>query len=261
MKIPTKLFPKGINIKLVTSCALSLTLIAAPAVLGVYAPSDRKPVPKDRRSDGGTTRGCAGGGMPLTILASRNYVGQTISAHPTFAWFVPHDSAAKQMEFMLYEWNPTGRPKEVRKKTLQSSAGVMKLSPFLENESGLQPGKQYLWQVVIHCDLDNPSGDLVSQASLEVVGKQATTVQNKLNKAVNSADKANIYAEEGLWYDALAEALKPVAASKLGEVGSTLVSDLADSEAPAIAPELSAEQRESAEKQIANLKQIAQIAR
>ena len=33
-------------------------------------------------------------------------------------------------------------------------------------------------------------------------------VQSKLNKAVNSVEKANIYAEAGLWYNALDEALK-----------------------------------------------------
>ena len=141
-----------INIKLVTSCALSLALIVTPAVLAAYVPGKQKPVPKDRRSDGGTTRGCSGGDMPLTVFASRNYVGRTISQYPTFAWFVPRDSASKPMKFTIYERVPSGKPKEVRKISLQSSPGIMKLSSFSENELGLQPGKEYLWQVVIHCD-------------------------------------------------------------------------------------------------------------
>ncbi|NJK66516.1 MAG: DUF928 domain-containing protein [Microcoleus sp. SU_5_3] len=56
-------------------------------------------------------------------------------------------------------------------------------------------------------------------------------VQSKLNKAVNSVEKANIYAGAGLWYNALDEALKLAPASKLGEVGSTQLKDLAMSEA------------------------------
>jgi hypothetical protein len=68
--------------------------------------------------------------MPLTVLASRNYVGRTISRHPTFAWFVPNDSASKPIKFTIYEWVPGGKPKEVRKMSLQSSPGIMKLSPF-----------------------------------------------------------------------------------------------------------------------------------
>jgi histidinol-phosphate/aromatic aminotransferase/cobyric acid decarboxylase-like protein len=69
--------------------------------------------------------------------------------------------------------------------SLQSSPGIMKLSPFSNSEQGLQQEKQYLWQVVINCDPDNPSGDLVSEANIEVVAMPAA-VQSKLNKAVNS---------------------------------------------------------------------------
>lgn len=260
MMIPIEWFLKRINIKLVASVLCS-TLIVTPAVLAVYEPGAQKPVPKDRRSDGGTTRGCSGGNMPLTVLASRKYVGRTISRHPTLAWFVPRDSASKPLEFTIYEWVPNGKPKEVRKMSLQSSPGVMKLSPFSENELGLQPGKEYLWQVVVHCDQDNPSGDLVSEASLEVVGMPPTTVQSKLNKAVNSVEKANIYARAGLWYNALDEALKLAEASKLGEVGSTLVNDLAKSEALNTTPELHPKERDAIEKQVENLQQIARSAR
>jgi len=251
---------KRINIKLVTCCALSLALIVTPAALASYTPGDQKPVPPDRRSDGGTTRGCSGGGMPLTVLASRNYVGRTISRHPTLAWFVPDDSASKSMQFTIYEWLPGGKAKEVRKMPLQSSPGIMKLSPFSENEPGLQPGKEYSWQVVIHCDPDNPSGDLVSEASIEIVEMPAA-VQSKLNRAVNSVEKANIYAEAGLWYSALDEALKLAQASKLGEAGSTLLNELAQSEAPKTTPELPPKERDAIEKRIENLKQIADIAR
>ncbi|MBD0388771.1 MAG: DUF928 domain-containing protein [Nostoc sp. C3-bin3] len=261
MMIPILWFSnKRINIKLVTSFALSLALIITPAALADYAPGDQKPVPSDRRSDGGTTRGCSGGGMALTALASRNYVGRTIYQHPTFAWFVPPDSASKPMQFTIYEWVSDGKPKEVRKMSLQSSPGIMKLSPFSDNEQGLQPGKEYSWQVVIHCDPDNPSGDLVSEATIEVVGMPAA-VQSELNRAVNSVEKANIYAGAGLWYNALDEALKLAQASKLGEVGSTLLNDLAQWEAPGTTLELPPKEREAIAKWIANLKQIADSAR
>jgi hypothetical protein len=261
MMIPIQCFSnKRLNIKLITSFTLSLALIVTPAALADYVPGDQKPVPSDRRSDGGTTRGCSGGNMPLTVLASRNYVGRTSSQHPTFAWFVPPDSASKPMQFTIYEWVPGRRPKEVRQMSLQSSPGIMTLSPFSDSEPGLQPRKEYLWQVVIHCDPDNPSGDLVSQASIEVVEIPAA-VQRELNTAVNSAEKANIYAKAGLWYNALGEALKLAEPSRLGEVGSTLLNDLAQSEAPKTTPELPPKELETIEKRIENLQQIAQSAR
>jgi hypothetical protein len=164
------------------------------------------------------------------------------------------------MQFTIYEWVTGGTPKEVRKMSLPSSPGIMKLSPFSDSEPGLQPGKEYLWQVVIHCDPDNPSGDLVSEANIEVVGMPAA-VQSKLNKAVNSVEKVNIYAQAGLWYNALDEALKLAQASKLGEVGSTLLNDLAQWEAPGTTPELPPKEWDAIEKRIENLKQIADSAR
>lgn len=203
---------KSINVKLVISCTLSLGLIVPSVVEAAFVPRTQKPAPKHRRSDAGTTRGCVGGDQPLTVLASRNCVGRTASKHPTFAWFVPPDSAAKPIKFAIYEWVQNGKPKVTRQQSLQSSAGIMKLSPFSENEPGLQPGKAYLWQVVIQCDPDNPSGDLVSESSIEVVA-MSPDGQSKLSKAANPAEKANLYAEEGLWYDALSEALKLAGAS------------------------------------------------
>ncbi len=86
-------------------------------------------------------------------------------------------------------------------------------------------------------------------------------MQNKLNTAANSVEKANIYAEAGLWYNALDEALKLTQASKLGEVGSTLLNDLAQLEAPGTTPELPPKEQDAIAKWIENLKQIANSAR
>lgn len=248
-------FPnQNVSIKRVISYTLSFGLLVAPIAEAAYKPGGQKPVPKDRRSDAGTTRGCSGGDSSLTVLASRNYIGRATKQHPTFAWVVPADSASKPTRFAIYEWVLGGKPKAIRTLSLQSTVGVMKLSPFAENEPGLQPGKQYLWQVVIQCDLDNPSGDLVSQTSLEVVAMPAS-LQSKLSRAANSAERSNLYAEAGFWYDALGEALKQAEASKLGTLGAELLNDLAQSEVPR--PELSPKERSAIEKQIATLKQIA----
>ncbi|MGB7441164.1 MAG: DUF928 domain-containing protein [Coleofasciculaceae cyanobacterium] len=247
---------KCLKITLVTSCTLSLALIVTLAALADYVPGEQQPVPSNRRSDGGTTRGCSGGDMPLTVLASRNYVGRTISQHPTFAWFVPPDSADKKMKFTIYEWVQDGKAKQVYEKEWESSSGVMKLSPFSENEPGLEVGKEYAWQVVIICDPSSLSSAIVDRVSIEVVATPPE-VQSKLNKAVNSVEKVNIYAEAGLWYDSLAEALKLVEPPKLGEVGSDLLKDLAQWEAQKSTSELSLQELEVIEKRIQNLEQIA----
>ncbi|MEC4984692.1 MAG: DUF928 domain-containing protein [Oscillatoria sp. PMC 1068.18] len=251
---------KHINLKLIIGFALSLTVAIAPAAQSGYVPGEQKPAPSDRRSDGGTTRGCSGEGMPLTVLASRNYVGRTSSSHPTFAWFVPSDSISKPMQFAIYERVPEGKTKEVHKIFLQSTPGIMSLSPFSENDLGLQPGKEYFWQIVINCDPDNPSGDLVGEASIEVVQIPAA-VQSELNAATDSFEKVNIYAEAGLWYNTLAEALKLTEPGTLGDLGSSLLNDLAQWETQEISFELPPQELKTIEKWIENLKQIADSAR
>ncbi|MDY7015245.1 MAG: DUF928 domain-containing protein [Cyanobacteriota bacterium] len=262
MLIPVQWFSnKCINIKQVASCTLSFVLVVTPAAIADYTPgSGQKPVDPDSQSSGGTTRGCSGGEMPLTVLASQNAVGRTSSQHPTFAWFVPDDSASRPIEFTIYEWVRGGRPTEVRRVSLQSLPGVMALSPFSQNELGLELGKEYRWQVILHCDPDNPSTALVSEASIEIVELPAA-VQTQLNGTADRAEKAEIYAEAGLWYDALAEALSLAEPSKLGEMGSMLLNDLVEWESSTTTPELSPQQQEAIAEQIETLEKIADLAR
>lgn len=243
MMLKLQFLNQNILLKVTMTCALSIGLIATSAH-AAFNPGSQKPAPKTRRSDAGTTRGCSGGELPLTILASRNYIGRSTAQQPTFAWFVPQDSASKPMRFALYEWVSSGKPKALREVTLQSSSGVMKISA----DVALQAGKTYLWQVIIQCDPDNPSGDLVSEGNVEIVAMPAD-VKSKLDRARNGAEKANIYAEAGLWYDAIAQALNLAETSKLGVLGSALVNDLAQAEASGV-PMKDA-------KQGATLKQIA----
>ena len=263
MMVPLQWFVnKRINITLVTSCVLSVALVATPVALADYVPRggnlppDSKtprdvattrnytpppptPRPTPSPSGSGTSRGggCDGGDMPLTVLASRKYVAQTVSRRPTFAWFVP-DSRPFEVEFTITEITTGGKKgKEVLAMSLQSSPGIMKLSPFSNDAPGLEVGKDYFWQVAILCNPDSSESAIVDGASIKVVEIPAA-VQSKLNKAVDSFEKVNIYGKSGLWYDALSEALKVAKASKLGEVGSSLLKDLAHWEAPEATPEL-----------------------
>ncbi|NEO67599.1 MAG: DUF928 domain-containing protein, partial [Moorea sp. SIO4G2] len=152
------LFNKPINVRVVTGCVLSLALVATPAVVAraeYKPPEDQKTPDKETRTNSGTTRGCDGGDIPLTVLASQNYVGRTTSTHPTFAWFVP-DSKSLELKFTIYSRGSDGNFTEVHSMSLQSSPGIMTLSPFPEGEPGLLVGKDYVWQVVILCDPSYP---------------------------------------------------------------------------------------------------------
>ncbi len=238
---------------------LSLWLIGTSAVLAAYLPpSNQKPAPKTTRSDSGTTRGCRGNELPPTVLASRKFIGQTTSTHPTFAWFVA-DAQPVEIKFTIYEVSFERIPQAVYHTSLQSSPGVMILSPWSKNKPGLEFGKTYFWQVVIICDPSSPSSALFDRAHLEVVPPSAQ-LQKNLDKASSSNQKVERYAEAGIWYDALAEALKLAPFSKLGEIGANLLQSLANSEISDYLRELDPQEKDTLEKRSENLRAIATLA-
>lgn len=228
-----RLLFKGINCKLVISCILSLSLAQAPTALAEYKPPPGQPAPTDDTTTGGSRRGCENSlGRSLTVLAPKKHVGQTASVHPTFAWFVP-DTKPFPLEFKLFELDKNNNPKELvhpKPIELQSSPGIMKLS-LPENQPGLIVGQRYLWQVTVICDPNSPSSDLVASAEVRVV-EMPSALKTALSTTQNRREVANLYAEAGLWYEALDEALGSAGGSRLGQVASTLLEDLAKLEEP-----------------------------
>ncbi|NJL35469.1 MAG: DUF928 domain-containing protein [Leptolyngbyaceae cyanobacterium SM1_4_3] len=88
-----------------TSGALGLVLLTAPYALADYVPPSEPSSPQESTSSTGRRGGCDGEAeTELTALAPQSYVGQTISTHPTFAWFIP-DTQPFQVEFRLFEYN------------------------------------------------------------------------------------------------------------------------------------------------------------
>ncbi|NER25625.1 MAG: DUF928 domain-containing protein [Symploca sp. SIO1C2] len=227
---------KYIKAKLITSSILGLSLLITPAALADYKPPAEQKSPSDYTRQGGSRDGCAGEGMPLTALVPLTHVGQTISTRPTFAWIVP-DSTTKQMKLSLYEYDSEGIPQQMGDPIVMdlNSSGIMTFT-LQENRPELKVGNVYLWQVAIICDPYNPSSDLIVSADILVVEKPLDW-ENMLLDRSTASDASDFYADKGLWYDALSQALKLAEESKLGEVGSSLLEDLAELEAAKLTDE------------------------
>jgi len=241
---------KRIDSRLMTICVLSLSVVVTPAALADYVPdptqkpasgstvssgpryvppSDQQPPSDYTRSSGPRGECAAIAGIPLTALAPQKHVGQTVSGHPTFAWFVP-GSATLPIEFSLYEYEPNGKPRPIGEPiSLQGSPGIMKLS-LPKDQPELAVGKTYLWQVKIICDPDSPSLNPLVRADIQVV-ETPPNLQEKLANTEERSRRVALYGEAGLWYDALAEALESGENTKLGEMGSILLEELAALEA------------------------------
>ncbi|MDJ0509049.1 MAG: DUF928 domain-containing protein [Crocosphaera sp.] len=185
-------------------------------------PNQKKP-PSNASSGSAATRGCDENSILSTILASRNRVGQTISNHPTFVWFID-DNQTRQMEFIVYEYIQDNQYKKVYQTTKTTTSGIMSFT-LPNEENPLKTNKIYVSQVNIFCEPNSPSTALSDLVYFEIVNA-SPTLRNQLANAYNSLEKVNIYGEYGLWFDAMKEAIKLSPSGKLGEAGVTLVREL-----------------------------------
>jgi hypothetical protein len=210
-----------------------------PATLANYVPPDNQEAPSDYSKSGGIR---APEQIPLTILAPTTYIGQTISQFPTFVWFVPNlvnnnicgkENVNPEIEFQLYEYESKSQPKAIGDSILlPAQSGIMSLS-WPENQQELVVGQNYFWQVTLLCQyqdrLNNEEGIYTTAVDLKVVETPAD-VEANLASSASAVQRADIYADSGLWYDAMAQALSLTNFSKLSELGASYLQDLANSE-------------------------------
>ncbi|NDJ21133.1 DUF928 domain-containing protein [Nostoc sp. B(2019)] len=203
--------------RLVSIFTLSLFVFVIPEAIAKFKPRTRKPPSEHSRAGG--SRGCPGdGGIPLTLLAPQTYVGETASKRPIFAWFM---STARTVDFILFEVKPKQLPQIVMKaEELNSLPGVNKFV-VSSTQPELMVGKEYFWQISMLC----PSGLTFVRAGFQVVNIPLA-LKGRINSASNSTQKITYLAEQGLWYDAFAEALKYSSQGKLGKLGSNLIQEL-----------------------------------
>ena len=244
---------KNINYKLLSN--LLILLFVPTAAIADNPPQPQKPSvnssepkkPKKRReppsdySRAGGSRGCPEEDIPLTVLAPTTFVGETTSLRPTLTWFA---SKPQPTEFRLFELDQnTSTPKRIGVPIkLQSKSGINQLS-LPQQQPALTVGTAYIWQVSIDCQ-DSP---LIQRAEFRVVQKP-TVLDSQLARVANS-QKAYIYAEHDLWYEAMSEALKVAPQGKLEQVGSDIVQNLAQSDS-LIPDKLTSDELEELNKEI-----------
>lgn len=200
----------------------NLTLLEKTSEKSSKNKRTRREPPSDYSRSGGS-RGCPGEAIPLTLLAPYTFVGKTTSVRPTFTWFI---SKGQPIELRLFETDTSkSTPKRFGFPVKRNSiSGINQLS-LPTNHPALTVGKKYIWQLSIEC----PTGSLVQRAEFRVVSK-SPLLNKKLSNVTNNFQKAHIYAEHDLWYQALEEALKFVPQGKLGQLGSEIVQNLAKSD-------------------------------
>ena len=165
-----------------------------------FKPPDGLEAPGRRVAGGSRSpqeRNCSSGQNPLTAIVPNSNTGLTTQANPTLFFYVPQTSAT--LELVLRD-----QDKEY-KQTYKSSekAGIVSI-PF--NQASLEVGKKYRWSFSIICNPKERSKDKFVEGGIKRIKTEAQ-LTNKLATA-SPEERANLYAEAGIWQDSLASLAK-----------------------------------------------------
>ena len=165
-----------------------------------YVPPDRG-APKSTTTGG--TRGKCLLDQKLTLLLPQTGAGLTISEYPSFYVYIPPYQNAKEADFFIID--------DVEKNNvydhiflLPEKPGIININVPQEKSPPFKVGKEYIWGVQINCK--DSLGDYGASPKVEGIIKRIKPEETLSNKLAGVTPLAlpNVYASEGIWYDALA---------------------------------------------------------
>jgi hypothetical protein len=150
------------------------------------------------RIDGGS-RGSGVSLIALNVLAP-DHTGLTVQEQPSLFWY---QSELADVPFVLTLLvDKQAKPVLEVKLPDAKRAGIQRLK-LSDYRVTLSPGVEYEWVVALVVDPESRSKDVVASGSIQRVEPSAGLSARLANSS--KTDRPYIYAEEGIWYDALAE--------------------------------------------------------
>jgi hypothetical protein len=217
--------------RLLSLCAVAL--LCASATNFVSAQTNASAGVKFRPKTGnasavrvtGGSRGSGDAAVTLDVLAP-DEIGETTLEQPSLFWFQSKPAEAK-FELTLLQENKA-KPLVQVSVERSSKAGIQRLK-LSDHGAKLAPGVEYQWVVALVTDADNRSKDLVASGVIKRI-EPSVALKEKVSKAAPGS-LAAIYADAGIWYDALSvlsdqidakpddKALRQTRADLLSQVG------------------------------------------
>jgi hypothetical protein len=148
------------------------------------------------RIDGGS-RGSGVSLICLTVLAP-DHTGLTVQEQPSLFWY-QSEPADVPFELTVLE-NKKAQPILDMKLPNAHNTGIQRLK-LSDYHVTLSPGIEYEWVVALVVDPDSRSRDVVASGYIERAAPSAALSARLAN--ASKIDLPGIYAEEGVWYDAL----------------------------------------------------------
>jgi Domain of Unknown Function (DUF928) len=187
------------------SLSPAVTAAASPAVSVVPSPT-RAPLKLLYKPPAGggniptrVSGGARGGGVDTSLLALvPEHAALTTHAQPSLFWFQSKPAKAK-LELALVE-PKKAKPVLALTSGSANQVGIHRIK-LANHKVELQPDVLYQWTVAIVPDTENRSKDVIAQGVI----KRVSAPRGLDEKVENASDteKAAIYAEAGIWYDAL----------------------------------------------------------
>ncbi|WP_071516884.1 DUF928 domain-containing protein [Geitlerinema sp. PCC 9228] len=153
-----------------------------------------------RLEGAGTRGGCPTAGQ-FTLLLPPDYFGLTLQASPSFYMYVP-TRCQVPVEFALLDEQ---QQEILYRTTIETTGvpGVVRVDLSDAQAPALAPGKTYYWEasLILSGDISDRSQDVYDFGWIRRV-KPTDAFQQQL-ETTSGMDRVTLYAETGLWYDAL----------------------------------------------------------
>jgi hypothetical protein len=147
---------------------------------------------------GGGTRGIGDELISLDVLAP-DHIALTVQDQPTLYWYLSK-LPQRPLEFRIIEDQST-RPILKTQIPIPTHAGIHPIR-LADYQVRLLPGRTYWWFVAVVRDADHRSQDIFAGGLVKHI-ELPETLRAKLARA-HKNELFQIYAEESIWYDAVA---------------------------------------------------------
>ncbi|MEL6940687.1 MAG: DUF928 domain-containing protein [Cyanobacteria bacterium J06598_1] len=128
----------------------------------------------------------------ITLLVPNGETGLTVSSQPTLSWYLESESVAN-MEFVL---SHPEQAAPVYTKRLSADTGLVEVT--LPDSAALEEGVRYRWTVFVTCN--GGENEIHARSFVERVAPGGLLIDMV---SLPAAEKAEAYAANGIWYDAL----------------------------------------------------------
>ena len=169
--------------------------LIAPVGMPVYRPPLRG-APVGRVAGG--SRGIMDEYPILLVVLSPDHTGLTTQEQPSLYWFLT-EMMPHRIEITIIEAQAIYPVLETRIPS-PTQAGVQRIR-LADYGVHLQPGVQYKWFVALVPDPDRRSKDILAWGEIERVEPTGKLQEHLAD--MGKARTPHVYAEEGIWYDAL----------------------------------------------------------